>query len=59
MWIVGIYVGCYNEVGSQVVNALLTQLDKLKHKKNCLVMSTSNLATAIGVYQPSPNNHSF
>lgn len=32
----------------QVVNALLTQLDKLKHKKNCLVMSTSNLATAIG-----------
>ncbi|KAM5535663.1 hypothetical protein V8D89_010650 [Ganoderma adspersum] len=31
----------------RVVNALLTQLDKLKHKKNCLVMSTSNLATAI------------
>ncbi|KAI0723349.1 P-loop containing nucleoside triphosphate hydrolase protein [Earliella scabrosa] len=31
----------------RVVNALLTQLDKLKHKRNCLVMSTSNLATAI------------
>jgi hypothetical protein len=34
----------------QVVNALLTQLDKLKHKKNALVMSTSNLAKAIGYY---------
>ena len=32
----------------RVVNALLTQLDKLKHKKNVLVMSTSNLAKAIG-----------
>lgn len=32
----------------QVVNALLTQLDKLKHRKNVLVMSTSNLAKAIG-----------
>ncbi|EPT02881.1 hypothetical protein FOMPIDRAFT_142272 [Fomitopsis schrenkii] len=31
----------------RVVNALLTQLDKLKHKKNVLVMSTSNLAKAI------------
>ncbi|KAI0650044.1 P-loop containing nucleoside triphosphate hydrolase protein [Trametes meyenii] len=31
----------------RVVNALLTQLDKLKHRKNCLVMSTSNLAIAI------------
>jgi len=29
------------------VNALLTQLDKLRHKKNVLVMSTSNLAKAI------------
>lgn len=35
---------------SQVVNALLTQLDKLKHKKNVLVMSTSNLAKAIGLF---------
>lgn len=32
----------------RVVNALLTQLDKLKHRKNVLVMSTSNLAKAIG-----------
>lgn len=32
----------------RVVNALLTQLDKLKHKKNVLVMSTSNLVKAIG-----------
>ncbi|CCM02838.1 uncharacterized protein FIBRA_04950 [Fibroporia radiculosa] len=31
----------------RVVNALLTQLDKLKHKKNVLVMATSNLAKAI------------
>ncbi|KAF8318231.1 hypothetical protein DL93DRAFT_2054898, partial [Clavulina sp. PMI_390] len=30
-----------------VVNALLTQLDKLKHQKNVLVMSTSNLTKAI------------
>lgn len=33
----------------RVVNALLTQLDKLKHRKNVLVMSTSNLAKAIGM----------
>ncbi|KAG8969984.1 hypothetical protein FRC03_012437 [Tulasnella sp. 419] len=31
----------------RVVNALLTQLDKLKHRKNVLVMSTSNLVDAI------------
>ncbi|KDQ20630.1 hypothetical protein BOTBODRAFT_124328 [Botryobasidium botryosum FD-172 SS1] len=31
----------------RVVNALLTQLDKLKHRKNVLVMSTSNLPKAI------------
>lgn len=38
---------------AQVVNALLTQLDKLKHRKNCLVMTTSNLSEAIGAsYQP-------
>ncbi|EEB88388.1 hypothetical protein MPER_13804, partial [Moniliophthora perniciosa FA553] len=30
-----------------VVNALLTQLDKLKHRKNVLIMSTSNLVKAI------------
>jgi SpoVK/Ycf46/Vps4 family AAA+-type ATPase len=40
------YVIIYSQ---QVVNALLTQLDKLKHKKNVLVMSTSNLAKAIGL----------
>lgn len=34
--------------GLRVVNALLTQLDKLKHRKNVLIMSTSNLAKAIG-----------
>jgi SpoVK/Ycf46/Vps4 family AAA+-type ATPase len=34
----------------QVVNALLTQLDKLKHKKNVLVIATSNLPKAIGVF---------
>ena len=34
----------------QVVNALLTQLDKLKHKKNVLVMATSNLPKAIGPF---------
>jgi pachytene checkpoint protein 2 len=32
----------------RVVNALLTQLDKLKQKKNVLFMATSNLVTAIG-----------
>ncbi|ORY89054.1 P-loop containing nucleoside triphosphate hydrolase protein [Leucosporidium creatinivorum] len=31
----------------RVVNALLTQLDKLKHRKNVLVMTTSNLSAAI------------
>lgn len=31
-----------------MVNALLTQLDKLKNKKNVLVMTTSNLSSAIG-----------
>ena len=31
----------------EVVNALLTQLDKLKHRKNVLIMSTSNLPSAI------------
>jgi SpoVK/Ycf46/Vps4 family AAA+-type ATPase len=32
----------------RVVNALLTQLDKLKRHKNVLVMATSNLPDAIG-----------
>ena len=39
----------------QVVNALLTQLDKLKTRKNVLVMTTSNIAGAIGTFLlPSP-----
>lgn len=32
---------------TKVVNALLTQIDKLKYRKNVLVMSTSNLVKAI------------
>ena len=39
----------------QVVNALLTQLDKLKHRKNCLIMTTSNLSEAIGQSNPRGN----
>ncbi|PWN93079.1 AAA-domain-containing protein [Acaromyces ingoldii] len=31
----------------RVVNALLTQLDKLKQRKNCLVMTTSNISDSI------------
>ncbi|SNX86604.1 related to PCH2 - putative ATPase [Melanopsichium pennsylvanicum] len=31
----------------RVVNALLTQLDKLKHRKNVLIMTTSNLCSSI------------
>ncbi|KOS15260.1 thyroid receptor-interacting protein 13 [Malassezia pachydermatis] len=31
----------------RVVNALLTELDKLKHKRNVLVMTTSNLSDSI------------
>jgi SpoVK/Ycf46/Vps4 family AAA+-type ATPase len=41
---------------SQVVNALLTQLDKLKHRKNVLVMSTSNIAHAIGELLLKPSS---
>lgn len=33
----------------RVVNALLTQIDRLKHQKNVLIMATSNLAKAIGM----------
>jgi SpoVK/Ycf46/Vps4 family AAA+-type ATPase len=32
----------------RVVNALLTQIDKLRTRKNVLVMATSNLPNAIG-----------
>ncbi|KAF9246966.1 P-loop containing nucleoside triphosphate hydrolase protein [Melanogaster broomeanus] len=38
----GAMAGTEPSDGLRVVNALLTQLDKLKHKKNVLVMSTSN-----------------
>ncbi|KAJ1021607.1 hypothetical protein NDA16_003744 [Ustilago loliicola] len=31
----------------RVVNALLTQLDKLKHRKNVLIMTTSNITESI------------
>ena len=31
----------------RVVNALLTQLDKLKHRKNVLIMTTSNISESI------------
>lgn len=34
----------------RVVNALLTQIDRLKHQKNVLIMATSNLAKAIGMH---------
>lgn len=33
----------------KVVNALLTQLDKLKQRENVLIMATSNLVKAIGL----------
>lgn len=39
----------------KVVNALLTQLDKLKHRKNVLVMTTSNLVNAIGEWRQLPS----
>ncbi|KAG2158868.1 P-loop containing nucleoside triphosphate hydrolase protein [Suillus bovinus] len=43
----GAMAGTEPSDGLRVVNALLTQLDKLRHQKNVLVMSTSNLAKAI------------
>ncbi|CAG8514234.1 7021_t:CDS:10 [Ambispora leptoticha] len=33
----------------RVVNALLTQIDKLRHKKNVLILATSNITEAIDV----------
>lgn len=32
----------------QVVNALLTQMDKLKSSPNVIIMTTSNITAAIG-----------
>ncbi|KAF9263702.1 AAA-domain-containing protein [Marasmius fiardii PR-910] len=43
----GAMAGTEPSDGLRVVNALLTQLDKLKHRKNVLIMSTSNLVQAI------------
>ncbi|ESK97475.1 thyroid receptor-interacting protein 13 [Moniliophthora roreri MCA 2997] len=43
----GAMAGTEPSDGLRVVNALLTQLDKLKHRKNVLIMSTSNLVRAI------------
>ncbi|KAJ3564356.1 hypothetical protein NP233_g8351 [Leucocoprinus birnbaumii] len=43
----GAMAGTEPSDGLRVVNALLTQLDKLKHRKNVLIMSTSNLVNAI------------
>ncbi|PFH52672.1 hypothetical protein AMATHDRAFT_74132 [Amanita thiersii Skay4041] len=43
----GAMAGTEPSDGLRVVNALLTQLDKLKHRKNILIMSTSNLVKAI------------
>jgi len=37
---------CSN-VNSRVVNALLTSIDALKTRQNCVVLTTSNLSTAI------------
>ncbi|KIK30518.1 hypothetical protein PISMIDRAFT_5913 [Pisolithus microcarpus 441] len=45
----GAMAGTEPSDGLRVVNALLTQLDKLKQRRNVLVMSTSNLAKAIGL----------
>ncbi|KAJ7499106.1 P-loop containing nucleoside triphosphate hydrolase protein [Mycena latifolia] len=45
----GAMAGTEPSDGLRVVNALLTQLDKLKHRKNVLIMSTSNLVKAIGI----------
>jgi len=43
----GAMAGTEPSDGLRVVNALLTQLDKLKHRRNVLVMATSNLVKAI------------
>lgn len=32
----------------RVVNALLTQIDRLKQKRNVLILTTSNITEAIG-----------
>jgi len=37
----------------QVVNALLTQMDKLKSWPNVIILTTSNITTAIGTRFPA------
>lgn len=37
-----------SKFGLQVVNALLTQMDKLKSSPNVIVLTTSNITAAIG-----------
>lgn len=46
----GAMAGTEPSDGLRVVNALLTQLDKLKQRKNVLIMATSNLVKAIGMH---------
>ncbi|RYR53358.1 hypothetical protein Ahy_A06g028422 [Arachis hypogaea] len=41
----------------RVVNALLTQIDKLKSSPNVIILTTSNITTTIG--KPKSNFHSF
>ncbi|RYR12678.1 hypothetical protein Ahy_B04g070100 isoform C [Arachis hypogaea] len=41
----------------RVVNALLTQIDKLISSPNVIILITSNITTAIG--KPKSNFHSF
>ncbi|KLO12810.1 AAA-domain-containing protein [Schizopora paradoxa] len=43
----GVMSGTEPSDALRVVNALLTQIDRLKYQKNVLIMSTSNLAKAI------------
>lgn len=42
----------YSPVQFQVVNALLTQMDKLKSWPNVIILTTSNITTAIGIKFP-------
>lgn len=41
-------ITCTLENASQVVNALLTQMDKLKSSPNVIILTTSNITAAIG-----------
>lgn len=40
---------CFYLLKFQVVNALLTQMDKLKNWPNVIILTTSNITTAIGM----------